>query len=282
MTTQQEVDAIIGKYAPVAWWWKDEWGHSTIQSVKGADEARSLHTDETVRAMLTEALLTSDAYAVAEMQVLEAMKREMLSIAPNMRDTDLGTALDLVPNFAEALAEKAQEHPTKPAGPADQAIYDSIAANYHKAQEPVAWYWADGTGVSFSATKPDRELCVPLFTAPPTLPAAEQAAALRMQEQCAEVCKAEVEKLIGIKRHDVALGVDVCADRIGRIPLETSALREMMMEVASNVRDAFGGGMADAQLRAIVDNRIAGKGEGKGALETVKAAIAVQKGATDA
>ena len=33
-------------------------------------------------------------------------------------------------------------------------------------QEPVAWYWADKAGISFSVTKPERELCVPLYTHP--------------------------------------------------------------------------------------------------------------------
>lgn len=55
-----------------------------------------------------QAVLASDAYAIAELKVLEAMKREMLAIAPNMRRTDLRTALDLVPNFAEALRPNAE------------------------------------------------------------------------------------------------------------------------------------------------------------------------------
>ena len=37
---------------------------------------------------------------------------------------------------------------------------------YTHEQEPVAWYWADEEGISFSVTKPERELCVPLYTHP--------------------------------------------------------------------------------------------------------------------
>ncbi len=33
--------------------------------------------------------------------------------------------------------------------------------------EPVAWYYADGQGITFSTKKPDRELAVPLYTTPP-------------------------------------------------------------------------------------------------------------------
>jgi hypothetical protein len=59
MTTQQEIDAIIGKYEPDAWLWKNEPHGETVCSGPGDPhpaEAVPHRTDETVRAMLAEAL----------------------------------------------------------------------------------------------------------------------------------------------------------------------------------------------------------------------------------
>jgi hypothetical protein len=114
-----------------------------------------------------------------------------------------------------------------------------------EAQEPVGRLigYISESDLEFPFAYPNvgaesEDRCVAVYTTPPTLPAAEQAAELAMQNHCAEIAQ-EITANTAFQSRDSYKTADAIQKRIRALPLETSALEAFGMKVAREAGDDY-------------------------------------------
>lgn len=104
---QQLIDAVCGTPEESIDWLRNapEGQHPSDRDL-ATTEPQAKAEDVPVFTMSEFNSALAEAKDAIELKILSAMKKEMLSIAPNMEEVNLNTALDLVPYFAHAITQR--------------------------------------------------------------------------------------------------------------------------------------------------------------------------------